>query len=259
MEYELVPSENHRRNQAERVIQTFKAHFILILAGVDDKFPLSLWCHLLQPTELTLNLLCQSKVTPKILAFAHIHGSHNYMKKLFAPLGCAIQANCKPDDPRTWDTRANVGFNLGTSIEHHCCYHVYITKTRSTRISNTVAFQHQYITNPAVSPESHVIAAAQQLATALKGNLPMKNETAEALTTVSILFAKIAAAKLDAAAAKEECNKLRPYPAARITLESPPPSENTPLPRVGTAPTAPISRVAASTQVNCCITLDIVA
>ncbi len=57
LEYELVPPGNHRRNQAECAIQTFKAHFIVILARVDNKFPLSLWCHLLEPTELTLNLL----------------------------------------------------------------------------------------------------------------------------------------------------------------------------------------------------------
>ncbi len=61
IQFELVPLGNHRCNQAERTIQTFKAHFISILAGVDDKFPLSLWCHLLEPTELTLNLLRQSK------------------------------------------------------------------------------------------------------------------------------------------------------------------------------------------------------
>ncbi len=98
IQFELVPPGNHRCNQAERAIQTFKAHFISILAGMDDKFPLSLWCHLLEPTELTLNLLCQSKVAPKISAFAYIHGPHEYMKKPFAPLGCAIQAHVKPED-----------------------------------------------------------------------------------------------------------------------------------------------------------------
>jgi hypothetical protein len=54
-------------------------------------------------------------------------------------------------------------------------------KTRATRTSDTVFFKHQYITNSTVSPESHVIAAAQQLATALKGNIPTCNEMAEAL------------------------------------------------------------------------------
>ncbi len=148
MEYELVPPGNHQRNQAERAIQTFKAHFISILAGVDNRFPLSLWCYLLEPTELTLNLLQQSNMAPKILAFAHVHGHHDYMKKPFAPLGCAIHSHIKPNNHRSWDARADAGFNLGTSMEHHCCYHVYITKTQATQVSDTVNFKHQYITTP---------------------------------------------------------------------------------------------------------------
>jgi hypothetical protein len=132
MVYKLVPPGNHRRNQAEQAIQTIKAHFISILAGIDDRFPLSLWCYLLEPTELTLNLLRQSNVAPKISAFAHVHGYHDYMKKPFAPLGCAIHSHVKPNDCRSWDARADAGFNLGTSMEHHRCYRVYITKTRAT-------------------------------------------------------------------------------------------------------------------------------
>ncbi len=42
MDYKLIPPGQHRQNQAEQAIQTFKAHFISILAGVDDKFPLLL-------------------------------------------------------------------------------------------------------------------------------------------------------------------------------------------------------------------------
>ncbi len=183
IKYELVPPGQHRRNQAERAIQTFKSHLISILAGVDDKFPLSLWCHLLEPAELTLNLLRQSRVAPNISAFAHVHGNHDYMRKPFAPIGCAIQTHVKPDDRLSWDTRSEPGFNLGTSMEHHRCFRVYVTRTRATRISDTVFFKHQYITNPTLSPESNVVAAAQQLATALKGNIPAGNETAEALSS----------------------------------------------------------------------------
>jgi hypothetical protein len=149
MEYKLVLPGNHRQNQAKRAIQTFNAHFITILVGVDDRFPLLLWCYLLEPTELTLNLLRQSNVAPKILAFA-LHGHQDYMKKPFAPLGCAIHSHVKPNNRRSWDACANAGFNPGTSMEHHCCYHVYITKTQATQVSNTVNFKHQYITNPTV-------------------------------------------------------------------------------------------------------------
>ncbi len=161
IEYTFVSPGQHRQNQAERAIQTFKAHFIFILAGVDNKFPLSLWCHLLKPTKLTLNLLRQSQVAPNTLAFVHIHGTHDYMRKPFAPIGCAIQMHVKLDERRSWDTRSEPGFNQGTSMEHHRCFQVYVTRTQAMRVSDTVFFKHLYITNPTISPESHVVAAAQ--------------------------------------------------------------------------------------------------
>ncbi len=57
MTHELVPLDCHHCNIAKRAIQTFKNHFISILSRVVDRFPLSLWCHLVQPAELTINLL----------------------------------------------------------------------------------------------------------------------------------------------------------------------------------------------------------
>ena len=54
---QLVSPDNHRRNPAERAIQTFNNHFKLILAGVVDSFPMRLWERLLPQTILTLNLL----------------------------------------------------------------------------------------------------------------------------------------------------------------------------------------------------------
>ena len=257
MKYELVPPGNHRRNQAERAIQTFKAHFISILAGVDDKFPLSLWCQLLEPAELTLNLLRQSRITPNISAYTHVHGPHDYMRKPMAPLGCAIQAHVKPDDRRTWDTRSESGFNLGTSMEHHRCFRVYITRTRATRISDTVHFKHQYITNPEISPESLVVAAAHQLTVALKGSIPTGNKTSEALTKVSELFTKIAAHKQAAATAKAQRNGLRSNPTARKTPHLPR-VDPSPIPRVATPPRVTIPPVdcrvpnsPATTQEDC--------
>ncbi len=243
MDYKLVPPGQHRQNQAERAIQTFKAHFISILAGIDNKFPLLLWCHLLKPTELTLNLQCQSRVAPKILAFAHVHGTHNYMQKPFALIGCVVQMHVKPDNRLSWDTGLEPGFNLGTSMEHHRCFRVYVTRTRATRISNTVLFKHQYITSPTISPESHVVAAVQQLVTALRCNIPTGNETVEALTRVTKLFTKIALAKKEVAKAKEQRNRLRANPSAQITthlprVAVPPPRVDVPVPRVAKAPQA---------------------
>jgi hypothetical protein len=246
MDYKLVPLGQHRPNQAERAIQTFNAHFISILAGVNNKFPLLLWCRLLEPTELTLSLLRQSKVSPKISAFVHIHGTHDYMQKPFALIGCAVQMHNKPDDRLSWDTRSEPGFNLGTSMEHHQCFRVYVMKTRATRISDTVIFKHQYITNPTISPKSHVVAAAQQLVTALQGNIPAGNKTAEALTKVSKIFTKIALAKKEVAKAKEQRNRLRANPLAWIITHLP--RVAVPPPRVDVA----VPRVTKATQADCC-------
>ncbi len=57
MTHELVSPDCHRRKIAKRAILMFKNHFVSILSEVDDRFPLSLWCHLVQPAELTSNLL----------------------------------------------------------------------------------------------------------------------------------------------------------------------------------------------------------
>jgi hypothetical protein len=76
MIHELVPPDCHHCNIAERAIQMFKNHFVSILNGVDDRFPLSLWCHHVQPAELTINLLRQSNIAPKLSAYAHVHGQH---------------------------------------------------------------------------------------------------------------------------------------------------------------------------------------
>jgi hypothetical protein len=213
MTWELVPPDCHRRNMAERAIQTFKNHFVAILSGVDDRFPLSLWCHLVRPAELTVNLLRQSNVAPKISAYAHVHGQHDYMRKPFAPLGCSVMAHVKPKNRRTWDTHGEVGFNIGTSMEHHRCFHVYIVKTRATRVSDSIFFKHQYITNPQVTPETLILKAAAELTSALKGTVSRETETADALAKVSTLFAKISESRAARTTAREQRITNRTHPA----------------------------------------------
>jgi hypothetical protein len=148
------------------------------------------------------------------LTFGQVHGTHDYKQKPFASIGCVVQMYIKPNNHLSWDTRSEPGFNLGTSMEHHQWFRVYVTRTRATRISNTILFKHQYISSPTISPESHMVAAAQQLATALQGNIPAGNIMAEDLTRVSKLFTKIALAKKEVPKAKEQRNRLWANPSA---------------------------------------------
>ena len=88
---QLVPPDNHRSNIAERAIQTFKNHFIAILAGVDPKFPMHLWCRLVPQAVLTLNLVRPAHVSQKKSAYTYVHGDFDYNKMPLAPLGCAVE------------------------------------------------------------------------------------------------------------------------------------------------------------------------
>jgi len=78
MSYQLATAHYHRRNIAEKAIQTFKHHFIAILCGTDETFPMHLWCRLLEQAEHTLNMLRPSRITPKVSAYAYLYGMHSY-------------------------------------------------------------------------------------------------------------------------------------------------------------------------------------
>ncbi len=116
-------------------------------------------------------------------------------------------------------------------------------KNQSNKVSDTVFFKHQYITNLTVSPESLVVAAAQQLSSTLKGNILAGNERAEALKKVSELFTKIAEAKANIAKSKEQRNRICTHPDTRHAIPLPRVTKQNPrvelsIPRVDKAPKA---------------------
>ena len=57
MEYQLAPTQIHRKNIAERFIQTFKNNFTTIKTGINKKFSKNEWNSLLPEVELTLYLI----------------------------------------------------------------------------------------------------------------------------------------------------------------------------------------------------------
>jgi hypothetical protein len=112
----------HRCNAAKQTIQTFKPHFLAIIAGLPPTFPHYLWDLLLPQTELTLNLLHQSSVTPSMSTWEHFNGPFNYNATPFLPLGCTVITHNKPATCRTWDFHGSDGFYAGISLEHYLCH-----------------------------------------------------------------------------------------------------------------------------------------
>ena len=186
--YQLVPPHDHRRNMAERAIQTFKAHFISILCGVDENFPLHLWCRLLPQAEITLNMLRSSTITPNISAHAHLHGQHDYNAHPLAPLGCAVEMHVQPDIRQTFAPHSVSGYNVGTSFEHYRCYTIWCKDTNSVRTGNTIFFKHKYLTMPTLTRADSLLMAAKDMATTLLGGVATTNDTAEALSQLMNIF-----------------------------------------------------------------------
>ncbi|MGV7235206.1 MAG: hypothetical protein ACQ9ET_03015, partial [Nitrosomonadaceae bacterium] len=159
LQIELVPPGCHRRNAAEVAIRNFKAHFLSILAGVADDFPPSLWDKLLPQAEVTLNLIRQSNATPTVSAYAHLCGPFDYNKMPLAPMGCNVQIHEKTDKRGTWAYHSIDGWYIRTSPEHYRTQICIAKKTKESRATDTVQFNHKRITNPTLTHGDKIMKA----------------------------------------------------------------------------------------------------
>jgi hypothetical protein len=153
-------------------------HFLAIIAGLPPVFPRYLWDLLLPQTELTLNLLRQSSITPSMSAWEHFNGPFNFNASPLLPLGYPVITHNKPATCRTWDFPGSDRFYIGISLEHYRCHHVINAKTKSLRISNTVNFHHQYLTILTVSPAVTIVHSLDAISNAIT-NAPSTTSDAQ--------------------------------------------------------------------------------
>jgi hypothetical protein len=192
--FQLVPPYSHRQNSAERAIRSFKDHLIAGLCSTDKSFPMHLWDRILPQAVITLNMLRTSRSNPKLSAATHIFGQYDFNRSPMVPPGTRIIAHEIPGRRRTWAPHGQDGWYIGPALEHYICYTVYITKTRSNRIVETVDFFPHKFTLP--FPLSHELAtqAAADLTHALLNPKPagpfcqVGNEQAIALRKLANIF-----------------------------------------------------------------------
>ena len=85
VDFQLVPPHDHRNNPSERAIQKCKNHFISGLCGVDPDFPMNLWYFLLKHCDITLNILQESRIKPKLSAYTQVCGEFDFNQTPLAP------------------------------------------------------------------------------------------------------------------------------------------------------------------------------
>ena len=190
--YQLVPPHVHRRNSAERAIQTFKDHFIAGLCSVDPDFPLHLWDQLLPQALITLNLMRTSRTDPTKSAYAQIYGEFDFNATPLGPPGCKIMTHEKPHTRGTWAPHATEGWYVGPALETYRGFTVYTPSTGAHRITDTLSWHPSNVIIPEETALAAAIAAIQDLTAALNRKSPfmaaLEPSERDALRTVCSIF-----------------------------------------------------------------------
>jgi hypothetical protein len=168
--FELVPPHQHRRNAAERAIRTFKNHFLAGLATCHPDFPIREWDRLLQQAELTINLLRNSRLNPKLSAWAFLFGNHDFNKCPLLPPGTKVILHAKPGHRASWAFHGEQGWYTGPAIDHYRCLTCYVPKTHKSRITDTAAIVPSHIPIPQASLNDHIRKTADDLVHLLHKN-----------------------------------------------------------------------------------------
>ena len=172
MTFQLGPPDNHRRNLAERAIQTWKDHFVGVLSSTAETFPLHLWYQAIQQAKQQLLILQQSCLNPKLSAYAHVYGAHDYNVAPLIPISMETLVHDKTKKRCTFAEHCRKCCFLGTSFERFRAWTMWMKTTRVLLISATVFHKHKYISNPVVTPANWVLAAAGALSDLLTTNVP---------------------------------------------------------------------------------------
>ena len=91
--FQLAPPHIHRCNAAEQAIRTFKNHFVAGFSTTNPNFPVSEWDQLLDQATITLNLLRQFRVNPKLSTYAYLFGNYDFNRCPMAPPGTRVVVN----------------------------------------------------------------------------------------------------------------------------------------------------------------------
>jgi hypothetical protein len=88
------------------------------------------------------------------------------------PHGTRIIAHEKPDQRSSWDPHGVDGYYLGPALDHYRCYQVNMTKTKGTRIFDTVECFPSKTAMQHTSSKDRASIAALKLSNALQKPAP---------------------------------------------------------------------------------------
>ena len=162
------------------------------MSAAASTFPRHLWCQSIPQTKRQIMLLRQSNIHPTISTYTNVYDQHDYSAHPFVPIVMETLVHDKPHRRKTFSKHCSKGHVLGTSFEHYHAWKMWMTNSKSTRISGKVFHKHKYLTNPGVTPEDRVIAAMGKLSQELGGKKTnhLSETTLDQLTSLGEILKK---------------------------------------------------------------------
>jgi hypothetical protein len=249
--FQRVPPHSHRRNAAERAIQTWKNHFSSGLATCDPKFPLTEWDLLMQQADITLNLLRSSRRQPQLSAYACINGAFDFNQTPLAPPGTRVIVHITPHQRPNMAPHGLDGWYIGPSTEHYRCHKCYIPSTFGVRDALTIDWFPHTVPFPQTTTDDYLRqTASDMLALLNQPNQAVPSLTySSAITNAYIHIAQILRRATGqpptALPAREPRVRLPPPatpPTPAQTQEEPVPTPLPPKPSQASPPTKPVAR-----------------
>ena len=159
-----------------------------------------------------------------------------------APPGTKTVAHLKPQQRASWAKHGVTGWYIGPSFKHYRCYRIFIPKTKSERIVDTVELFSTHTKTPTWSANQEILLAAENLTLALQH--PQANITHLHQRKLQALKQKasISNPKTSKQTTKTSLHIISPPRVPTIVPTPPPrvPTQTTTPPRVdSTAPTHP--------------------
>ena len=133
---------------------------------------MTLWDYYIEQAEMTLNMMRTSCIHSHLSAYQHLYGDFDFKKTPLCPPGQQVAVHVRKENRTSWGLRGEQGWYDGPALEHYQCHTIYVLKTRSTRISDTIDFFSHGEELPTVTPIELATHAALQLEKILKTPTP---------------------------------------------------------------------------------------
>ena len=117
---------------------------------------------------MTLNMMRQSNINKKLLAYEQIFGTYDFNSTPIAPSGAQSLLHLKNNQCGTWTPKAINVWHIGPCMAHYCCLNFYVPTTACKRISDTAQLYPTMVETPTWIQIDEIIEAATALTAALQ-------------------------------------------------------------------------------------------